>query len=52
MGPKKDLRDFVDGIPDNKLECFPENKQLLYPKPEGDSNFRLNMQGVSSPLTC
>ncbi|MCJ1239896.1 hypothetical protein MMC14_007894 [Varicellaria rhodocarpa] len=47
---KKDFTNFVDEIPDNKLQNFPDSQQTLYPKPVGKSNFRLDMQGVSSPL--
>lgn len=39
---KKVLRDFIDDIPDDILEGFPDLQQTLYE----DINFRLDMQGV------
>lgn len=39
---KKILRDFIDSIPDSKLEGFPDSQTTLYK----DVDLRLDMQGV------
>jgi len=49
-GDKKLFKEFLEGIPDNKLQGFPPGDctDTLYPKPirRGD-NYRLDKQGVS-----
>jgi len=39
---KIELHEFIDSIPDAKLEGFPDSEKTLY----HDRNFRLDMQGV------
>ncbi|KAH7305447.1 hypothetical protein B0I35DRAFT_443806 [Stachybotrys elegans] len=41
---KKLLRDFIDEIPDSKLQGLPNSQTTLY----RDQNFRLDMQGMTS----
>lgn len=41
-GRKKILKDFIDEIPDSKLEGLPDSETTLYK----DDNLRIDMQGV------
>lgn len=41
-GRKNILQDFIDEIPDSKLEGFPDTETTLYK----DDNLRIDMQGV------
>lgn len=43
---KKILREFIDSLPDAKLEGFPDGRATLYK----DVDLRLDMQGVSDNL--
>ncbi|RDW61202.1 uncharacterized protein DSM5745_10700 [Aspergillus mulundensis] len=43
-GKKKVLSDFIDSIPDEKLEGFPDSPSTLY----HDLDFRFDMQGITS----
>ncbi|KAF4472226.1 hypothetical protein FALBO_862 [Fusarium albosuccineum] len=43
-GVKRDLTDFIDSIPDEKLEGFPDSQSTLY----RNKDFRLDMQGITS----
>ncbi|KAH7175381.1 hypothetical protein EDB81DRAFT_874234 [Dactylonectria macrodidyma] len=43
-GIKRDLMDFIDSIPDEKLEGFPSSQTTIF----RDQNFRLDMQGITS----
>jgi len=40
---KRELIEFIDKIPDIKLEGFPDSKKKIWK----DDNYRLVMQGVS-----
>lgn len=41
---KKSLLEFIDDIPDSKLQGFPNSPTTLF----RDDNFRLDMQGITS----
>ncbi|KAI0490146.1 hypothetical protein F4859DRAFT_523957 [Xylaria cf. heliscus] len=45
MGTADDsLRDFINGIPDSKLQYFSPSDTTIY----SNTNFRLDMQGITS----
>ncbi|KAM5370598.1 hypothetical protein ACJZ2D_008424 [Fusarium nematophilum] len=43
-GVKRDLMDFINDIPDSKLQGFPNSQTTLF----RDRDFRLDMQGITS----
>lgn len=43
MGPKKLINNFIDSIPNNKLQNFSDKPKTLHK----DQDLRLDMQGVS-----